>query len=74
MKELKIYLIVIVIVALTWHNKQWIDHPIEHILNLPYGGAFGIPGIIHPLVFGFLAYAIVWILKLPFKKRYTDKN
>ena len=60
-KELSIYLIVIFIVALAWHNQQWLDHPIEHIMGLPYGGAFGISGIIYQLFFGFIVYLLLWL-------------
>ncbi len=69
MKELKIYIITVIITALAWHNEQWIDHPIEHLMGLPYGGAFGVPGIIHPLVFGLFVYIFVWLVKLPFRKK-----
>ena len=63
-RELKVYFMIILIVALAWHNKQWLSHPIEHLMGLPYGGAFGVPGIIHPLVFGFGIYILVWIPRL----------
>ncbi len=63
-KELVIYFVVILVVALSWHHKQWLDHPFEHLIGLPQGGAFGIPGVIHPLVFGFLAYLLLWIPRL----------
>jgi len=69
MKELKVYLITIVIVALAWHKEQWLDHPIDHLMSLSHGGAFGVPGIIHPLVFGFFVYAMIWIVRLPFRKK-----
>ncbi len=69
MKELKIYLITVVILALAWHNEQWLDHPIEHLMSLSHGGAFGVPGIIHPLVFGLVAYLVVWVIRLPFGKK-----
>ena len=68
-KELNIYLATIVIVALIWHSEQWLDHPIEHLTGLSHGGAFGVPGIIHPLVFGFFAYIFIWIVRLPFRKK-----
>ena len=63
-RELLIYFTVILVVALVWHNKQWLDHPVEHLLALPNGGAFGIPGIIHPLIFGFVAYLFLWLPRL----------
>lgn len=71
-KELIIYLSVIIVVALLWHKQQWFSHPVEHLLGLPHGGAFGVPGIIHPFVFGFLIYLILWIPRLiirPFFKK-----
>jgi hypothetical protein len=63
-KELIIYLSVILVVALAWHNKQWLDHPVEHLLGLPHGGAFGVPGIIHPFVFGLGIYLLLWMPRL----------
>ena len=35
-------------------------HPIEHILNLPNSGAYGL-GIIHPLIFSMVVYILVFI-------------
>ena len=75
-KELMVYLAVIVVVALSWHHKQWLDHPVEHLIALPHGGAFGVPGIIHPLVFGLAGYLLLGIVRLilkPFFKMFSKK-
>ena len=59
-KELSIMGIVFLILTLGMHHKEWFSHPIEHIMNLPSAGAYGI-GFIHPLVFTVLVYLILWI-------------
>ncbi len=66
-KQFKIFVAMFLFLAIGMHFKQWISHPIDHILHLPDGGAYGIPGIIHPLVFTFLGYIVL----LGFIKLYT---
>ena len=41
-KELLIYLGIIVFLTVTIHYKELMAHPIEHILNLPNSGAYGL--------------------------------
>ncbi len=60
-KEILIYISLFVIIAFIWHMDQWFDHPIVHLTNMSNGGAFGVPGIIHPFVFTFIAYALLSI-------------
>ncbi|OPX27096.1 MAG: hypothetical protein B1H07_02565 [Campylobacteraceae bacterium 4484_166] len=67
-KEIKIYIYLFLFLAIGMHFKQWIDHPIRHLLNISHGGAFGIPGVIHPFVFTFLGYLLVLFLRFVFKK------
>jgi hypothetical protein len=67
-KELITYLIVLVIMALGMHHKEWLSHPIEHILALPQAGAYGI-GPIHPLVFSLIGYLLVY----PFRRLFRRK-
>lgn len=70
-KELLIFVGLFLFLAIGMHFKQWTSHPIEHLMSLPHGGAFGIPGIIHPFVFTFLVYFIVrlpFLIKKLFKK------
>ncbi len=62
-KELLIFVGLFLFLAIGMHFKQWTSHPIEHLMSLPHGGAFGIPGIIHPFVFTILVYLII---RLPF--------
>jgi len=58
-KEFIIFIGIFLFLAIGMHFNQWIDHPIEHLLNMPHGGAFGVPGIIHPFVFTFIFYCFV---------------
>lgn len=60
-KEIIIYIGIFLFLAIGMHFKQWISHPIEHIMAMPSGGAFGIPGIAHPFVFTLIVYLIVRI-------------
>jgi hypothetical protein len=61
-KELLIFIAVFFILAISFHFDQWIDHPIIHLSNIASGGgAFGVPGIIHPFVFAFVAYVLLSI-------------
>jgi len=63
-KELGIFIALLLFLTIGMHFKQWIDHPIDHIMNLQNGGAFGIPGIAHPLVFTFMLYLIIAIPRI----------
>ena len=62
-KELVIFIGLFLFLSIGMHFKQWTSHPIEHLLNISHGGAFGIPGIIHPFVFTFLLYIIVVLFR-----------
>ena len=62
-KELNIYIGIFLFLAIGMHFKQWIDHPIEHIINMPHGGAFGVPGVVHPFIFTLIVYFIVYIFR-----------
>lgn len=66
-KELGIFIGLFLFLAIGMHFKQWIDHPIEHLMNLENGGAFGIPGIIHPIVFTLLLYFVIAIPRILMK-------
>lgn len=72
-KELIIFVGLFLFLAIGMHFKQWIDHPIEHLMSLPHGGAFGIPGIIHPFVFTLLLYVVVRFPAL-MKKLFSKKD
>jgi len=67
-KELNIYIGLFLFLAIGMHFKQWIDHPIEHLINLPHGGAFGVPGVAHPFVFTLVIYLVVFLIRKLFSK------
>lgn len=56
-KELIIFLVIFLFLAIGMHFKEWISHPIEHIVALPIAGAYGL-GAVHPLIFTLLVYLI----------------
>lgn len=62
-KELNIYIGIFLFLAIGMHFKQWLDHPVEHLLNMSSGGAFGVPGMVHPFVFAFIIYLVVYIFR-----------
>jgi hypothetical protein len=72
-KELLIYMGIFLFLAIGMHFKEWLSHPIEHLMAMPSGGAFGVPGIIHPFVFTFILY---FLIRSPFliKKLFTKKE
>jgi len=72
-KEIVIYVGLFLFLAIGMHFKQWIDHPVEHLMNMPHGGAFGVPGAVHPFVFTFILYIV---LRGPvlLKKLFTRKK
>ena len=57
-KELLIFGGIFLFLAIGMHFKEWLSHPIEHIVALPSAGAYGL-GMIHPLIFTILVYLIV---------------
>jgi len=59
-KELTIFVGIFAFLAIGIHFKEWISHPIEHLMSLPEAGAYGI-GAFHPLVFTVAVYLIVLI-------------
>jgi hypothetical protein len=73
-KELYTFLAIFLFLAIGMHFKQWISHPIEHILALPTAGAYGI-GPLHPLVFTLAVYLVFIVLRGIYKtfKRVVSK-
>lgn len=61
-KELLVFLAIFLFLTISMHFSQWVSHPIEHIMALPTGGAFGL-GSIHPLVFTLFFYVIFVIVR-----------
>lgn len=65
-KELKIFLVILVILSILMHYEEFLTHPISHILALQNSGAYGL-GIYHPLIFTFLVYIVFLIPRVFFK-------
>jgi len=57
-KELTIFIGIFLFLAIGMHFKEWMSHPIEHLMSLPEAGAYGI-GAFHPLVFTVALYLVV---------------
>ncbi len=62
-KEIYIFIGIFLVLAISMHYKEWLSHPIDHITSLPTAGAFGI-GAIHPLVFTFIIYIMVSVVRV----------
>jgi len=60
LKEGMIYLVLFVFLAIAMHFKACITHPLEHIKALPTAPL----GTIHPLLFTFLVYLVVLIVRI----------
>ena len=56
-KDGMIFIGIFLFLAIGMHFKEWISHPIEHIMALPNAGAYGL-GAIHPLIFTIFVYLI----------------
>lgn len=65
-KELKIFLVILVILSILMHYEEFLTYPISHILALASSGAYGL-GIYHPLIFTFLVYIVFLIPRVFFK-------
>ena len=61
-KELTIFIGLFLFLAIGMHFKEWISHPIEHLMGLPSAGAYGI-GAFHPLVFTVALYVVFVLLR-----------
>lgn len=59
-RELKVWGSIFIIIALGMHHKEFLSHPIDHVMALPHAGVYGL-GMIHPIVFSFVIYLISWI-------------
>jgi len=74
-KELIIFIGIFLFLAIGMHFNQWLSHPVEHVMAMSSGGAFGIPGIVHPFVFTLIVYIIVrlpvFVIRLFSKKKKT---
>ncbi|MDC0932552.1 hypothetical protein OAR97_01765 [Arcobacteraceae bacterium] len=63
-RELGIFIGLLLFLTIGMHFSQLIEYPLEHLSNLQNGGAFGIPGLIHPLVFTLIVYVIIGVPRL----------
>ena len=61
-KELTIFIGLFLFLAIGMHFKEWMSHPIEHVMALPSAGAYGI-GAFHPLVFTVALYLVFVLLR-----------
>jgi hypothetical protein len=57
-KELMIFLTIFLFLAIGMHFKEWISHPVEHLMALPKAGAYGF-GAFHPLIFTTIIYGVI---------------
>jgi hypothetical protein len=57
-KELTIFITLFLFLAIGMHFKEWVSHPIDHIMALTTAGAYGI-GPFHPLIFTTALYLVI---------------
>ena len=70
-KELFIFIGIFLFLAIGMHFKQWLDHPIEHIMALPNAVSYGF-GWEHPIVYTLTTYLIIGLPRLIFRKKRVD--
>lgn len=58
-KDLGIFILIFVLLALGMHFKEWMDHPIEHFESLFTQGWFGL----HPLVIALAVFLLFVMLR-----------
>ncbi len=71
-KELSVFIGVFLFLAIGMHFKEWLSHPIEHIMALPNAISYGL-GWEHPFVYTIVIYLLVWIVRLPFRKKKKEE-
>ena len=62
-KELKIFIVILVVLTLAIHYKEFLEYPLQHLKNFPNSGAYGL-GIFHPLVFTAIVYILVLLPRM----------
>ena len=62
-KELKIFIVILVVLTLVIHYKKFLEYPLQHLKNFPNSGAYGL-GIFHPLVFTAIVYILVLLPRM----------
>ncbi|MEA2019162.1 MAG: hypothetical protein U9N59_12000 [Campylobacterota bacterium] len=70
-KELYIFIGIFLFLAIGMHFKEWMDHPVEHLMALPHATSYGL-GWEHPFVYTLVTYLIVGIPRLLFRKKRVD--
>jgi hypothetical protein len=79
LKEFIVYLLSLIVVAIIQHPDILSD-PLTRLIRLEESTVYGMSGFIHPLVFGFVGYLLVGIVRLTIIKpvvalfRKKDKN
>ncbi|WP_151949467.1 hypothetical protein [Aliarcobacter butzleri] len=75
-KELIIFIVILIVLTITMHYKEFINYPLAHIKNFPNSSAYGF-GIFHPLVFASIIYFVLSIPRLViklFKRKNHEKS
>ncbi|MDN5088747.1 hypothetical protein [Aliarcobacter butzleri] len=62
-KELIIFIVILIVLTMTMHYKEFINYPLTHLKNFPNSSAYGF-GIFHPLVFTSIIYIVLSIPRL----------
>jgi len=53
---------IFLVLALGMHFKEWMSHPLDHVMALPNAGAFGL-GPFHPLIITLFFYLILGVFR-----------
>ena len=72
-KELFSFIGIFLFLAIGMHFKEWMDHPVEHVMALPHASSYGL-GWEHPFVYTLIVYGLVWVIKLPFRKKKKSED
>ena len=59
-RELGIYALIFVVLALIMHYKEWFSHPIKHLEALSHSEL----GLFHPIYLSFLVYLLIGVVRL----------
>ncbi len=71
-KEIFIFIGIFLFLAIGMHFKEWMSHPIEHLIALPHASSYGL-GWEHPAVYTLIIYLIVGLMRLPFRKKKNEE-
>jgi len=59
-KELIIFVVLLLLLSLSIHMEQWLSDPIDHVSNLSHSQF----GLLHPLYFTFGVYFVMSLIRL----------